>query len=271
MFDRIQRGEVALGTITLTSSPEWVEIMGHLGMDFTIIDMMITTVDWGDAGHLIRAANRFNMTPWLRLEAYPWGKDDFDARTAGDVLRALSIGAEVLLISLNTPDEVAAAVQPSSNWHRRVYLERGEMGNEQLRELRERLARETLVMPLIESRTAFENLEEIVEVKGLRAVFLGMGDLSREMGHAGDPRHPEMRGYIKQAVEIGKRHDVMVMANTGHVEAPQDILETTKWLWDTGIPVVWLPYFEYILQTYYRRTMDLLRKEIPARKAKSSR
>lgn len=57
-----------------------------------------------------------------------------------------------------------------------------------------------------ESVSALEQLEDIVEVDGVDAVFIGPSDLSASMGHIGNPGHPEVveaieRGFasIKQA------------------------------------------------------------------------
>jgi len=50
-----------------------------------------------------------------------------------------------------------------------------------------------------ETATAMENLEEIVAVEGVDAVFIGPSDLSASMGYIGQPGHPE----VVKAIEAG--------------------------------------------------------------------
>jgi len=50
-----------------------------------------------------------------------------------------------------------------------------------------------------ETAKAMENLEEIVAVEGVDAVFIGPSDLSASMGYIGQPGHPE----VVKAIEAG--------------------------------------------------------------------
>ncbi len=52
-----------------------------------------------------------------------------------------------------------------------------------------------------ETRTAMQNLEAIVQVDGVDAVFIGPSDLSASMGHIGNPGHPEVVGAIEQGFQ----------------------------------------------------------------------
>jgi 4-hydroxy-2-oxoheptanedioate aldolase len=259
MFDRIAKGEVPVGTVTLANGPEYVEILGYTGMDFICIDMMLTSIDWKDAADLIRAANRYDVTPWIRLQGFPWGSES-DPRSTADVLRALSIGAECVTKSVDTPEEAEALLLPASDWHRRVYIYTGDARADEEVELRARLARETLIFPLIESLGAARRIDEILAIKGLRAVFLGMGDLSRVMGHPGEPHHPEMRAFVKTTVERARQHGVIVIANTGRQDTPQSIADAVAELWDIGVRVIWIPYPTYILSRFYADTNKLLKR-----------
>ena len=49
-----------------------------------------------------------------------------------------------------------------------------------------------------ESTTAIDNLEKIVAVDGVDAVFIGPSDLSASMGHIGNPGHPEVVAAIEK-------------------------------------------------------------------------
>ena len=52
----------------------------------------------------------------------------------------------------------------------------------------------------IETRLALQNLEAIAAVDGIDALFIGPADLSADFGHLGQPRHPEMKPIIEDAI-----------------------------------------------------------------------
>lgn len=52
----------------------------------------------------------------------------------------------------------------------------------------------------VESRTALENLDAILEVDGIDGVFIGPADLSASMGHRGQPGHPEVQKVILDGI-----------------------------------------------------------------------
>lgn len=53
----------------------------------------------------------------------------------------------------------------------------------------------------VESRAGVENVEAIVAVDGVDAVFIGPADLSTGLGHIGNPSHPEVQKHIRHAVD----------------------------------------------------------------------
>jgi 2-keto-3-deoxy-L-rhamnonate aldolase RhmA len=270
MFDRLEAGEPALGTITLLSSPEWVEIMGNVGLDFAVIDMMITATDWGTAAAMIRAAREFDLTPWIRLQAYPWGSADAGSRLTADVLRALSIGAEVVIMSIRTPAELAEALHPASDWHRRVHLvdpeatmAAGDESPAKLEALRARRGAATIVAPFVESLSAVQAIDEICAVEGLKAIVLGMGDLSRQLGHAGEPTHPELLALVERVAAAAAARGIVVCAGTTRIDRSQTVAEVARLYWDLGVQMIWLPEVEYTAQRTYAGLLELVRGALP--------
>lgn len=256
MFERLEKGELAVGCLTLTTGPEWVELLGHAGLDAVCFDMMITSIDWREAADMVRAANRYNVTPWVRLPSFPWDRTTPFIPTE-NVVRALSIGAEVVTVSLDTPEEVEATLKPADDHHRRIYIQ-GKEYDEWL-EGKASVAEHTLIAPLLESLGAVKKMEEIFAIKDLRAVWLGMGDLCTLLGHPGHPEHPEIRAFIKSSVELGKKHGVMVFVNTGRKDTEEPMVEQAAWLWEIGVKFVLVTYPTYIAQRFYERMLGSLR------------
>ncbi|MDP2954489.1 MAG: aldolase/citrate lyase family protein, partial [Chloroflexota bacterium] len=212
MFERLGKGQLALGLWAMTPGPELVEIIGYVGMDFVIVDMMATTMGFETVENMVRAAKLYNMTPLVRLQAYPWDNSQFDPRAPSEASRALSTGAEGVLMSVDSPEMVAALMPLAREYHREIWLEplrrqRGERFQPQI----ERLQSHTLIIPVIESLGALERIDKILSVEGLRAIFLGTGDLARVMGHPGDTFHPEMRALYQKIVSQAKEKGIMTI------------------------------------------------------------
>lgn len=51
-----------------------------------------------------------------------------------------------------------------------------------------------------ESQTSLDNLDEILTVDGIDAVFVGPSDLAASMGHLGNAAHPDVRSAVLQAI-----------------------------------------------------------------------
>lgn len=257
MHDALAEGRPAIGCILLTRGAEQVETLGAAGLDVVCIDMMISGIDWGEAADMIRAAHQLNVTPWVRLPGYPWGDEgaSVDTSTTAAVLRALSIGAEGVTVSVETPAQVRAILHPADDPHRRVWM----TGNTWLVENDAAELPHPLVFPFVESLSALERIEEILDVPGLEAMFLGMGDISRQLGHPGDNRHPAVEQVIQDVVSRARMRGVMVMANTGYIDEAEQVRDAVLRLWQFGVGVIWVPYPAYLIHSFYTRTLRLIR------------
>jgi 2-keto-3-deoxy-L-rhamnonate aldolase RhmA len=67
---------------------------------------------------------------------------------------------------------------------------------------------DTLFVPMIESVEAVQNLEEICNVPGVNALFVGPNDLTTNMGIPNEYDHPELIAMIQRIIDIGSRHHI---------------------------------------------------------------
>jgi 4-hydroxy-2-oxoheptanedioate aldolase len=63
-----------------------------------------------------------------------------------------------------------------------------------------RCEEELCVLVQLETQVALANLEAIAAVDGVDGVFIGPGDLSADLGFAGQPAHPQVQSVIDNAV-----------------------------------------------------------------------
>ena len=73
---------------------------------------------------------------------------------------------------------------------------------------------EVCLVVQVETRQGLENLDGILAVEGVDAVFIGPADLAASLGHLGESAHPEVRAAIEDAlrriVAAGKAAGVFV-------------------------------------------------------------
>jgi len=136
------------------------------------------------------------------------------------IKQLLDIGAQTLLVPMvDTADQarqiVAAAKYPpmgirglgtsmarAANWNRTTdYLNKANQ--------------EICVVVQIETLAGLDNIEKIVNVDGVDAVFIGPSDLSAAMGHIGNPGHPDVVEAIENAFKViqsaGKQAGVLAV------------------------------------------------------------
>ncbi len=195
--EKILAGETAYGVFVNVSNPSIVEIIGHLGFDFALIDAEHGPMGLESCEQMIRAADAVNITPLVRIAM----------NIQQNILRFLDMGAlGVQLPLLNTKADVENVVRSVK------YRPEGRRGLAGVRanswglagplgEYVQEANRETLVIVQIETLDAVENLKEILTVPNIDVVFIGPSDLSQAMGYPGQVKHPEVQKLIDRLVQ----------------------------------------------------------------------
>ncbi|MGE5171213.1 MAG: HpcH/HpaI aldolase family protein, partial [Rudaea sp.] len=196
------RGKRALlGMFVGIPSPSLVEMCGHAGVDFVIVDNEHGPAGIESTEHMLRAARASGVIPVVRtLES--------------DILRVLDIGASAIQVpQVNTAEQakriVAAAKYPPIGMRGAAFSTRaagyGFFGGE--RHVADSNVG-TAVIVMTETRTAIENLDAILSVPGIDAVFFGPNDLSFSYGHPGEMGHPDVIGAIEHGIDRALAHGV---------------------------------------------------------------
>ena len=176
------------------ASPAIVEMCGHAGFDFVILDNEHGPASIETTEHLIRAARCVNMIPIVRT-------------VESDILRVLDIGASGIQVpQVNTAEQarriVAAAKYPPVGNRGAAFSPRaagyGFFGGP----AHAKASNEGIgVILMIETPEALGNLDEILAVPGIDVLFIGPNDLSFAMGHEGNQKHPEVIAAIDGAIK----------------------------------------------------------------------
>lgn len=202
----LDSGNNALGTFVWSANACAAECLGYAGLDYIIIDSEHSPIDTENAADMIRAAKLHGLTPVVRTKDHQ--------RTS--VLKMLDLGAEALIIpNLHTIDEVKQAVDFAK------YTPIGRRGFAQCREAGygfeayaadlnnylEVSNRETLLLPMCETESLLNCIEEVVSMPGVDGVFVGPYDLSLDMGMPGKFDAQECQAALRRIARACRNAD----------------------------------------------------------------
>jgi len=171
-----QRGEVAYGGWLSIASSLSAEAIARAGFDYVCIDLQHGLIDDATCAEMLVAISATEATPFVRVPA-----NDFAA-----INRALDAGALGIVIPLiHSSDDVYRALSACR------YPPEGTRSYGPVRaavshgaDYFERANEEVACVPMIETRQAAEEVDSIVSLPGVDAVYIGPNDLSLSLGQA---------------------------------------------------------------------------------------
>ena len=171
-------------------APSIAEIAATLGLDWICVDLEHGHLGWREVIEHVRAVRGSETAVFLRVPELQQSA----------IKRALDIGAHGVLIPLiRTRAELELGMQYAKYppvGKRGVGGERAVKWGLAFREYLKDADGQTLVIPLIETREAAENIDQILGVPGLEMIFFGPADLSASYGHLGEWEGPGMAQLI---------------------------------------------------------------------------
>ena len=192
----LKEGKKTAGAWAQILSPLSTEILSRAGFDWLIIDMEHGPNDLPTLMAQMQAMQGSRAVPIVRA---PW--NDFVI-----LKRILDVGAYGVLVPyVNTKQEAEAAVRackyPPEGIRGIAGSTRAAGFNQNSMNYFSRANQEILVVIQVETETAAENIDEILEVQGLDGVFIGPMDLATNLGHMYDPTPPDVRKVIASVEE----------------------------------------------------------------------
>jgi 4-hydroxy-2-oxoheptanedioate aldolase len=185
------------------------ELMAHQGFDWLCIDMQHGVIDYADAVAMLTAISTTDTIPFVRV---PWN----DPAIIMKVLDAGAYGVVVPLINTRADAEAAvAACRYPPLGIRSNGANRGMLygGMDYVANANDHIC----CIPMIETKQAIENLDDILSVPGVDGAYIGPSDLSFALGlpprmDNEDPLHVET---VDKILDACKRHGVAAGSHTG--------------------------------------------------------
>jgi 4-hydroxy-2-oxoheptanedioate aldolase len=235
----LEGGGVAVGTITnALAAPGTFEALRELPLDWVFIDMEHGPFDPGAVRNIIAAFRRpdgtFPVTPIFRIPANcseveynQWlFKQVLDGGAFGVIVahcddRKHVVNAAVAMRYPPFKDDpapmprgVRGAGGAPASWG---------LGFGQYVQVADLWPLdpqgELLLVPMIESRDAVNNLHSLLNVPGVGATFIGPADLHADMGYAGQGGVPEVEEQIQRALRVALQRGIAIGITTGAADA----------------------------------------------------
>jgi 4-hydroxy-2-oxoheptanedioate aldolase len=189
------------------------ETMAHQGWDTLTIDLQHGVVDYQAMVTMLQAISTTATVPVVRV---PWLEP-------GIVMKTLDAGAYAVICPMVNTREDAQRVVAYTNYAPR--------GTRSFGPVRAQLyggadyfqhANDTVVrFAMIETAQALDNLDAILSVEGIDAIYIGPSDLSISLGCRPDFDNPEPKAAqaIEHILERAKAHGVVAGIHNGAPEA----------------------------------------------------
>ncbi|MCP5153094.1 MAG: aldolase [Ectothiorhodospiraceae bacterium] len=195
--ERLEAGELALGIgLRQARTADIGKIMKTCGFDWLFIDMEHSTMSVDTAVQMSVAAQDAGITPIVRVPG-------FEHHHA---TRVLDGGAQgVVVPHVDTP-EVAARMVSNVRYppigHRSVTgsLPQIDFETHPIGEAAAAINRSTLLVTMIETPTAVENVEKMAAIDGIDVLLVGTNDLCMEMGIPGQFADPKVAAVMERVV-----------------------------------------------------------------------
>ncbi|MCZ6676008.1 MAG: aldolase/citrate lyase family protein [Candidatus Poribacteria bacterium] len=195
--EKLERGEVSIGSWLNLGSPLAAEVVVSVGFDWLAVDAEHSPIGISQVAQMFRAIESRGATPIVRV----W---DHQPETIGRVMDAGAFG--IVAPHVSTAEQAAQIAQACR------YPPQGKRSSGTGRavtwgsDYRSWINDEVVVIPQIEDREGIENAEAIVAVEGVDIGFLGPGDLSLDLGiPAGSPDHEDaIQQFLAACKRVGK-------------------------------------------------------------------
>ena len=189
------------------------ETMAHQGWDSLTIDLQHGVVDYQAAVNMLTAISTTNTVPVVRV---PWLEP-------GILMKILDAGAYAVICPMVNTREDAERLVAATHYQPRGTRSFGPVrallyGGEDY----PKHANDTIVVfAMIETKQALDNLDDILSVKGLDAVYIGPSDLSLALGCT--PTFDDVDKPVAEAIDHilakAKEHGLVAAIHNGTPEA----------------------------------------------------
>ena len=198
---KLIKKELSIGSWIQIADASVAEIIGQMGFDWVAIDMEHGAINISQLPNIFRALELGNTLPLVRIAQME----------EKDCKQALDAGAAGLIIPMVNDEESLSNIIDYCKWppagKRGISFSRANLFGFKF-DAYEKEAQAPLIVAMIESIEAVNNLETILTVKGLDAIFIGPYDLSASMGITGKFSDNRFKKTTNKILSLSKKYNI---------------------------------------------------------------
>ena len=223
--DKIARGGATVGTWSTTGDPTAIEVMAHMtDLDWITVDFEHNAIDVSTAVNCLRAAEGSGKPMFARVPYVDkvWIKRVLDIGFMGIVVPDVKNAEQA--------HEAVSAAKYAPDGKRGIGSARGQIAYGP--GFYQKANDMTMVVIMIEDKSAVEQIDDIMAVEGVDICFVGPNDLAQSLGVpiGLDNKHPDHIAAVQKVVDAGKKHGVATGCHTSSgEEAARRIRQGMQW------------------------------------------
>ena len=214
----LKDGKTVVGTMVVEMrTAEIARMLNASGFDFIFVDLEHSSYGLETLTDIVLAAKSVGLVCLARI-----GDPQYHL-----IARTLDAGAQGLMIPRVETKETVTNILKSAKyppWGERGFGPRSIVSNYENMSVGDRMVEQnedTMVILQIEKKKAVEDIEELVNVKGVDAAIIGPQDLTISLGHPGDHHHPK---YMEAVEKVMKACEKCGVASGLHTANMEDLL-----------------------------------------------
>ena len=196
-YQRLKAGESVYGTCVTVWNPQWPKLVRQAGLDFVFLDTEHIPLDRFQLASLCHHYRALGIAPIVRIA------------TADPILacQAVDAGAQgVVAPYLEKEEDIESLVcalkcRPLKGAVLEQYWKHPEARSATMKTYLEGYNNGNIAVANIESVPALNNLDTLLSVEGLDAVFIGPHDLSVSLGLPEEYDHPEFEKAVTHIIK----------------------------------------------------------------------
>jgi 2-keto-3-deoxy-L-rhamnonate aldolase RhmA len=201
--EKLKAGKPSVGTWVELNNPDVSEQLSTLGFDWLVFDVEHGVFTFPDVQRMMQSMSA--STGCLPMVRVPVNESVY-------FKWALDAGATGVVVPWVSSKEEATRAVHSSKYPpqgiRGCGPRRASKYYSEISDYVKQANDEVLVVVMIETQQALDNLDEILSVQGVDAVFIGPDDLSLNLGIFQQRDHPKFKSALTRVLESCRKHGV---------------------------------------------------------------
>tara|TARA_B110000503_G_scaffold86109_1_gene131120 strand:+ start:7059 stop:7823 length:765 start_codon:yes stop_codon:yes gene_type:complete len=200
--NKLKNNNLTIGSWIMMNDPMSVEVMALAGFEWLVIDIEHTSIDLFATENLIRTIQANNMKALVRVSK----------NEEVIIKKVLDMGADGIVVPMVCSKEDALQAVNYAKYpphgKRGVGMYRASGYGTKFEEYKKWVDEELVIIAQIEHIDAVNNIDDILEVRGIDGIIIGPYDLSSSLGYPGDFERDEVKKAIQKVLKQSKEHNI---------------------------------------------------------------